>query len=275
MVNTPLSLNSASSTPRMPAFATPDRNVTSSVRQANDTASSTVSASGLNALSLGMPLYTSASNVDGTSSMPAVGAPLLGSEATTSWPLDQMHTMAQSLPPSTDVAPSAVGRTTSMPVGERWSSGLPSSSTETMLQPPLTAPPVLISTAASDQNDTVWGTFRKLDKSPSDDRRGTAQARAVVELSLTAVHETTMAKIADCFTDVFECQKLAAFLDLSQGAGFVTSLQSAGHHGLPSKLAFGVMQQWVREKGSAASRRQLRDVLRNDLRMGSAAEMLA
>ena len=91
---------------------------------------------------------------------------------------------------------------------------------------------------------------------------------------LTFLHEAALLKVADGFTNFFDCQKLAVFLELGQGSGFATSLQSADPHALPSKIAFGVMQQWVRENGSAATKQKLHGVLKDFLCLVSVAETL-
>ena len=87
----------------------------------------------------------------------------------------------------------------------------------------------------------------------------------------TPVAEATMMKIASSFFNFFDCEKLAVFLELDQESGFVSSLQSANPHALPGKIAFAVMRQWVREKGSAATGPRLHSVLRDDLKMASVA----
>ena len=86
------------------------------------------------------------------------------------------------------------------------------------------------------------------------------------------LQETAMLKIADCFSDFFDCQKLAVFLDLAQGSQYANSLRSADPHGLPSKFAFSILLRWKQEKRSAATGTNLYSVLRDDLQMPGVAE---
>ena len=84
--------------------------------------------------------------------------------------------------------------------------------------------------------------------------------------------ESTMLDISKCFVSLYDCEYLAVYLGLSQGSGFVRSLQSADPRSTPCHLAFRVMRQWVREKGSNATGQKLYGVLRKDLQLVFLAE---
>ena len=118
-----------------------------------------------------------------------------------------------------------------------------------------------ISTSLTAANPDERGAYLRQETNSADDQ-------------LVSLEESTMLKIAECFTNIFDCQKLAVFLSLSQESGFVDSLQSVDPHSFPSKIAFAVMRQWVRENGSSATEWKLHDVLLHDLCMASAAEKL-
>ena len=98
------------------------------------------------------------------------------------------------------------------------------------------------------------------------------QSSTSLQSRKTSLSEPTLMKIASSFFDFFDCKKLAVFLELDQQSGFVSSLQSANPHALPSKIAFAIMCQWVRENGSAATGPMLHSVLKDDLKMTSVAE---
>ena len=116
--------------------------------------------------------------------------------------------------------------------------------------------------------NTAAGTILERHKTAHSPGKG-ASLQPARKTSLT---EPTMMKIASHFIDFFDCEKLAVFLELDQESGFVSSLQSANPHALPGKIAFTVMRQWVREKGSAATGPRLHSVLRDDLKMAFVAE---
>ena len=88
-----------------------------------------------------------------------------------------------------------------------------------------------------------------------------------VNQKASALLETTMMGIAKCFENSFECQELAIHLELSKESGFVIELQDANPRITPRELAFRVMRQWVREKGSAATGQKLYNVLKDDMLM--------
>ena len=65
------------------------------------------------------------------------------------------------------------------------------------------------------------------------------------------------------FSSEFSCEKLAVFLEISQGSQFVLD---SNPHASNCEKAYDVMMEWKREKGSAATGERLCDVLRNELK---------
>ena len=79
-----------------------------------------------------------------------------------------------------------------------------------------------------------------------------------------SVAETTIMDIALSFSESYSCVQLAVSLELSQGSGFVVD---SNLHASNREIAYDVMMEWKKEKGSTATGEWLYQVLHDDLKM--------
>ena len=80
--------------------------------------------------------------------------------------------------------------------------------------------------------------------------------------------------VAKMFYDTFECKQLAVYLEISQGGRIISILKSANPRMAAPEMAYEIMKMWKREKGSEATSKELRRVLRDKLKKVDAAEHL-
>ena len=71
---------------------------------------------------------------------------------------------------------------------------------------------------------------------------------------------------AHTFYDMFECKRLAVYLNVSKGGRLVSALLSANPCIPPAELAYQIIVTWRKEKGSAATTEKLQQVLREKLK---------
>ena len=78
------------------------------------------------------------------------------------------------------------------------------------------------------------------------------------------VCEIIVMDIALSFSDFFQCKRLAVSLDLSRGSEFVSAKQSQSPRISTHEMAYDIMMEWKKEKGHAATGKQLHSVLHDE-----------